>query len=250
MILITGASAGIGEATAREFAKKKKNLWLIARRKDRLDRLAQELSKAHGVTVHTDSLDLQDTVAVGQWIKRSESRFSEVTVLVNNAGLAKGMKNFQELTWDETSTMVDTNIKGVLLMTQTVLPYFLKKNSGHIVNLGSIAGFWTYPKGNVYCMTKAAIRSLTETLRLDLIGTAIRVTEVSPGMVETEFSLVRLGDAAKAKQVYAGMTPLTPSDIAETIVWCTDRPAHVNIQEIILYPTDQASPTVVHRTTS
>jgi len=162
--------------------------------------------------------------------------------------MAKGMGPIQNGKIEHWEQMINTNLKGLLYITHGMLPIFLIKKSGHIINIGSVAGFYSYPNGNVYCSTKAAVRSLTETLRLDLLGTGIRVTEVSPGMVETEFSKVRLeNDEAQAKKVYEGMTPLTAQDIAETVVWCEERPKHVNIQEVILYPTDQASPNHVFR---
>jgi 3-hydroxy acid dehydrogenase/malonic semialdehyde reductase len=169
-------------------------------------------------------------------------------VLVNNAGLAKGLSSIQDgdpADWEE---MIDTNVKGLLSVTRAVLPHFLKNGRGHVVNLGSVAGHWVYPKGNVYVATKFAVRALTQAMRMDLSGTPIRVTEISPGMVETEFSLVRFGgDVARAKAVYSDFDPLRPEDIAETITWCVNRPARVNIQELVIYPTAQASPTLITR---
>ena len=247
MILITGASGGIGEATARAFATEKKDLILLARRKDRLEALEKSLKTQHGVIAHTFVVDVSDADEVRAFASKNSQLLDRVEVLINNAGVGRGLDLIQDgkpSDWDE---MIDTNVKGLLSITHAVLPHLLKKGRGHIVNLGSAAGFYTYPKGNIYCATKAAVRALTEALRLDLSGKGIRVTEVSPGMVETEFSAVRLGDVAKAKKVYEGMTPLTAQDVAETILWCVNRPAHVNIQEVILYPTDQASTTIVHR---
>lgn len=247
MILITGATAGIGEATARICAENGKNLLLVARRRDRLEALAQELTKTHKIRVFTFALDIQKLDEVRDFARHASQYLDELDCLINNAGLAKGMNTLQETDPSAWNTMIDTNIKGLLAMTHEILPHLLKKKSGHIVNLGSVAGHINYPKGNVYCATKAAVHSLTECLRLDLLGSGIRVTEVSPGMVETEFSLVRLGDEEKAKSVYQGMTPLSARDIAETIFWCLSRPAHVNIQEVVIYPTDQASPWAVYR---
>lgn len=249
MILITGATAGIGEATARIFAQEGENLLLVGRRRDRLETLSSELTKAHKIQVHTFALDVRRASDVQAFARSAKPLLERVTVLLNNAGLAKGLHPIQEMDHSMWDPMIDTNIKGLLAMTREVLPYFIQKGDGHIVNLGSIAGHFTYPKGNVYSATKFAVHALTESMRLDLSGTGIRVSEISPGMVETEFSKVRLGDEAKAKAVYAGMTPLTAQDIAETILWCVRRPKHVNIQEVVIYPTDQASATVVHRRT-
>jgi 3-hydroxy acid dehydrogenase/malonic semialdehyde reductase len=247
MILITGATAGIGEATARMFAENGHNLLLTGRRRDRLEALAGELSQSYPIQVQTYALDISRTDEVQIFARSAAPLLSETRVLINNAGLAKGLHSIQEVSAHEWDAMIDTNVKGLLAMTREVLPHFIQRREGHIVNLGSVAGHHNYPKGNVYCATKAAVHALTECMRLDLSGTGVRVTEISPGMVETEFSKVRLGDVEKAKAVYTGMTPLSARDIAETIYWCVNRPRHVNIQEVVLYPTDQASPTVVHR---
>lgn len=241
-VLITGASSGIGEATARVFHEAGHKLVLVARRQDRLKALADEFD------AEVAALDVADQNAVDAWFRSSARTLEDVDVLINNAGLALGLKPFQEVERREWDAMIDTNIKGLLAMSRGILPIFLKRNSGHLVHLGSVAGHWNYPKGNVYAATKAAVHALTESMRIDLSGTAIRVTEVSPGMVETEFSQVRFeGDEARAQAVYAGMTPLTARDVAETILWCVSRPARVNIQEVVLYPTDQATPTIVSR---
>jgi hypothetical protein len=247
MILITGATAGIGEATARIFAENGQDLFLVGRRRDRLETLSDELKQAHKVRIHTYALDISRSDEVRSFAQASAKLLEETKVLINNAGLAKGLHPIQEVDSRDWDAMIDTNVKGVLAMSRELLPYFIKRGDGHIVNLGSVAGHYNYPKGNVYCATKAAVHALTEGMRMDLLGTGVRITEISPGMVETEFSVVRLGDQEKAKSVYQGMTPLTARDIAETILWCVKRPHHVNIQEIVLYPTDQASPTLVHR---
>jgi len=247
MILITGASSGIGAATARAFAREKRPLALWARRLEKLEALRAECLKLGAPAVHVASVDVRSERAIADEVSANAAVYETAEVLVNNAGLAKGLAPLQSddpANWDE---MIDTNLKGLLYVTHAVLPFFLKKNRGHVVNLGSVAGRWTYPRGHVYCATKAAVRALNESLRLDLSGHAIRVTEIAPGMVETDFSRVRLEDEAKAKAVYAGMTPLSGDDIAETIVWACGRPAHVNVQEIVIYPTVQASPTVVSR---
>lgn len=247
MILITGASSGIGAACARAFASEKRDLVLVARRLERLGELKKELEARWGIQVHALELDVRDRAEVEAFVAGHADLLSQVRVLVNNAGLAKGMGPMDRGNLDDWDAMIDTNLKGLLYVTHAVLPFFRARGDGHVVNLGSVAGHIVYPNGNVYCATKHAVRALTDSLRLDLNGSGIRVTEVSPGMVETEFSQVRLGDPAKAKAVYSGMTPLTPADIAETIVWCVNRPARVNIQEVVIYPTDQASPTILTR---
>ncbi len=248
MILITGASAGIGEATARIFAKAGEELLLVARRGDRLRALADSLNKEYQVKVHEYVLDVRDSKAVKKFAEERAALLSQVTVLINNAGLAKGLSTFQEGDTDDWDVTIDTNIKGLLYVTRAVVPFLIQNKKGHIVNLGSVAGRWRYPKGSVYCATKTAVSAISETLRYDLLGSGIRVTEISPGMVKTDFSLVRFeGDLDRADAVYQGMTPLTAEDIAETIAWTVNRPAHVNIQEVVLYPTEQASPSVVFR---
>ncbi len=247
MILITGATAGIGEATARIFAENGHDLLLTGRRRDRLEALSGELTHTCSIRAHTYALDVANTDEVKAFARSAAPLLAETQVLVNNAGLAKGLNPIQNVDSSDWDAMIDTNVKGLLAVTREVLPHFIKRGDGHIVNLGSVAGHYNYPKGNVYCATKAAVHALTECMRLDLVGTGVRVTEISPGMVETEFSEVRLGDREKAKTVYAGMTPLSARDIAETIYWCVARPRHVNVQEVVIYPTDQASPTVVHR---
>jgi 3-hydroxy acid dehydrogenase/malonic semialdehyde reductase len=252
-VLITGASSGIGKATAEIFAKNGFSLFLVARRETRLELLAKELKKKFKVSVSFAKVDVSKSKQVTLFFQKYHRALSQVTILVNNAGLAKGLNSFQ--TFDESARnwpkafdqMIDTNVKGLFHFSKAMLEHFLKNKNGHIINLGSVAGFYSYPKGHVYCATKAAVRHFTECLRADLLGTPIRVTEVSPGMVETEFSIVRFEDEKKAKQVYQGMNPLKAEDIAETIFWCAQRPSHVNIQEVILYPTDQASPTLVAR---
>ena len=247
MILITGASSGIGEATARLLASENKNLILIARRIDKLNKLASELQKQYHIKVHAFELDLSNINATNLLFKNNLELFNQVEVLINNAGLAKGLKFFQDVLEKEIHEMLDVNIKSLMIMTKNILPIFLKKNAGHIINIGSTATHQIYPKGNVYCATKAAVHAFNQSLRLDLNGKNIRVTEISPGMVNTEFSTVRFGNKSDAEKVYEGMEALTPMDIAETIAWTINRPKRVNIQEIIIYPTDQASTTLVSR---
>lgn len=241
--LITGASSGIGAATAELLADHGYDLILAARRVDRLTELAKRLQPRTRVDVI--ALDVRVPDALARVLSAAD--LARVSVLVNNAGLAKGTDKVQSgqiADWDQ---MLDTNVKGLLYVTRAVLPEMIKQNRGHIVNIGSIAGRYVYPGGAVYCATKFAVRALTEGLRLDVLGTPIRITNIEPGMVETEFSEVRFQDKARAMKVYEGLTPLTAADVADAIFWSLSRPGRVNVQEMVLYPTDQASPTHVHR---
>ncbi len=246
---ITGASSGIGLACAHAFAEQGANLILLARRKSRLDKLAEELSSEHGVKVLTGELDVRDQPAVELFFSSLETGWSAIDVLVNNAGLSRGLKKLHEGSVQDWEEMIDTNVKGLLYVTRATLPGMVARNSGHIINLGSIAGHQTYPAGNVYCATKFAATAITRSLRMDLHGTPIRVSTVDPGLVETEFSQVRFrGDTARAAKTYAGLRPLSPADVADAVVFCASRPVHVNIGEIIMTCTDQATVSMVHRT--
>lgn len=247
MILITGASSGIGEACARVFAKEGRSLLLVARRIERLERLAERLRKSEGADVRCFRLDVSNRKVVEAFTKKHSKLLTRVEVLINNAGLARGMEPIQEGRLEDWDAMIDTNLKGLLYLTRSLIPGMVARKRGHVVNLGSVAAQWIYPKGNVYCATKAAVRALTQAMRLDLNGSGVRVSEISPGMVQTEFSEVRLRSKGRAQAVYAGMTPLSAADVAEAVAWCVNRPAHVNVQELILYPVDQASTTVVSR---
>jgi NADP-dependent 3-hydroxy acid dehydrogenase YdfG len=238
-VFITGASSGIGEACARAFAAARYDLVLVARRLDRLTRLADELKEKHGVTIHTFPLDITDSKQVSQLVRDQAEVFKKVEVLINNAGLAKGRDPIQDGKPEDWDVVINTNLKGLLYVTHAILPTLLANGKGHIINMGSVAGHWVYPNGNVYCATKYGVRALTEGLRMDLHGTGIRVTEISPGMVATEFSEVRFGNKEMGDAVYAGKTPLTAADIAETALWCAQRPARVNIQEVVIFPTEQ-----------
>ena len=248
-VLITGASAGIGEATARAFAAAGARLVLTARRRERLEALAAELSQAHGTECHLLPLDVRDRDAVLSTLGGLPAEWAAIDVLVNNAGLARGtekVQNGQPAEWDE---VLQTNVNGLLYVTRAVTPGMVERGRGHVVNLGSVAGHEVYPGGAVYCATKHAVGAITRGLRMDLLGTGVRVSTVDPGMVETEFSVVRFkGDQERADKVYRGMTPLTAADIADTVLWVATRPPHVNIDEIIIKPTDQASAMQVHRT--
>lgn len=242
LALITGASSGIGRACAEVLASRGYDLILTARRSERLEILAQELAKKSSRKIHTSAFDISDSAATEKAMLALAHLLPNVTVLINNAGLALGTQPFAEGALSDWQAMLDTNVKGLLQVTRTCVPHFKNAKRGHIVNLGSVAGRYVYPGGAVYCATKFAVRAITEGLRFDLLGTGVRVTNIEPGMVETEFSKVRFGgDEAKAKAVYQNMTPLSAHDIAETIAWCLERPAHVNIQELVIYPTDQAS---------
>lgn len=246
-VLITGASAGIGEATALEMATKGYNLILVARRKERLENLKKALEAKGPIQVLIATLDVRKPEEIAQFAQDHADTLQKVSVLINNAGLARGTDKVQTGQMTDWNDMIDTNVKGLLAFTRAVLPYFIANNHGHVINIGSVAGRWTYPGGAVYCATKFAVRAISEGLRMDLLGTQIRVTNIEPGMVETEFSKVRMQDEKKASQVYAGMKPLTAADIADTIGWVVTRPAHVNIQELVIFPTDQASIRDVHR---
>jgi NADP-dependent 3-hydroxy acid dehydrogenase YdfG len=244
-VFITGASSGIGEACASAFAEAGHELILMARRKDRLTELAEDLRNRFDVKVHVLVGDVRDRAGLEGWAARHAELADSVEVLINNAGLALGFDTLQEGNPGDWDAMIDTNVKGLLYVSRIFLPRMVARASSgglaHVVNLGSVAGYWVYPKGNVYNASKFAVRALTEAMRMDLHGTGVRVTEIAPGMVETEFSAVRLRDEARAKKVYEGLKPLSPADIAETVLWCVQRPAHVDIQELVIFPTAQAS---------
>lgn len=237
--LITGASAGIGAATAKALADVGCHLVLCARRLDRLEKLKAELGKK--VSVEIFQLDVSKRAAIEKFSLEQSSTLKKIDILINNAGLAKGLDPLQKGSLEDWDVMIDTNIKGLLFLTRQVLPYMLERKSGHILNLGSVAGRWTYPNGNVYSATKYFVTAISESLRLDTLGSGVRVTNIEPGMVETEFSEVRLQDKDRAKKVYEGLKPLSAADIADSIVWSLSRPAHVNIQEMVIFPTAQAS---------
>src|SRR6476469_3987769 len=248
IVLITGASSGIGAACAQIFAQAGAKLILMARREERLAALAAELSQKFACSPHLVCLDVRDRSQVETALAALPTPWSEVDILINNAGLSRGLNKLQEGSIPDWEEMIDTNVKGLLYMTRAIVPGMVSRSRGHVVNIGSIAGRQTYPKGNVYCASKAAVRAISEGLKQDLLGTPVRVTEIEPGLVETEFSNVRFhGDAEKAKNVYQGLTPLTADDVADVVYFCATRSPHVNISEVLLVPTDQASATLVHR---
>ncbi|GIV84668.1 MAG: short-chain dehydrogenase [Candidatus Roseilinea sp.] len=243
-VFITGASSGIGEACARAFAAQGAKLVLCARRYERLQTLAKSLP----VPTHIFKLDVTDRSAVEAAVAALPDGFREVDILINNAGLSRGLNKLQEGAIDDWEEMINTNIKGVLYVTRAILPGMIERQRGHIINLGSVAGHYAYQNGAVYCLSKAAIKSLTESLKQDLLGTPIRVSSVDPGLVETEFSVVRFhGDVERAKKVYEGVKPMTPDDVADAIVFCATRPPHVNINFIVMMAVGQSTPTTVYR---
>ncbi len=247
-VLITGASAGIGESCATLFAGAGARLTIVARRTERLERLKENLAEAHETQIEVAGLDVQNRRAVDAFTTRLTSQGNAVDVLVNNAGLSRGLAPLHEGSIQDWEEMIDTNVKGLLYMTRGILPHMVARNSGHIINLGSTAGHIVYPGGNVYNATKFAVRALTEGINLDVAGTGVRVSTVDPGLVETEFSQVRFrGDSERARKVYEGYTPLSPEDIAQVVLFVAAAPAHVNILQTVVYPTDQRSPYVLHR---
>lgn len=243
-VLITGASSGIGRACAEAFAAAGASVVLAARRLDRLQRVAAGLD----ASVHLLELDVRDRAAVEQAVASLPGEWAQIDVLVNNAGLAAGLEPLQDGDPDDWDRMVDTNVKGLLYVTRAVVPGMVARGRGHVINIGSIAGHETYPNGAVYCATKAAVDRITTGLRLDVLGTGVKVSTVDPGMVETEFSVVRFhNDRQRASEVYAGVQPLSAEDIAETVVWVASRPPHVQVTEVIVLASAQASATRVHR---
>ncbi|RZJ72396.1 SDR family NAD(P)-dependent oxidoreductase [Flavobacterium sp.] len=245
-VLITGATSGIGRACARIFAKNNFKVIICGRRQDRLSELADELS--HLSEVHTLLFDVSDKMAVAEAIASLPENFCEIDVLINNAGNAHGLDPIQSGNLDDWDAMIDSNVKGLLYVSKAVTPGMVDRRKGHIINIGSIAGKEVYANGNVYCATKHAVDALTKGMLIDLNPYGIKVGAVHPGMVETEFSEVRFkGDSDRAANVYKGLTPLSPDDVADAIYFVVSRPYHINISDLIILPTDQASATVVNR---
>lgn len=245
--LITGASSGIGEACARKFAQGGYDLIITARRADRLEALKSELEAA-GARVKALVFDVRDAAAAAAAVASLEPEWSAVDVLINNAGLALGLDKEYEGDPEEWNTMIDTNVKGLLTMTRLIVPGMVERNRGHVINIGSLAGDTAYPGGNVYCATKAAVKAISDGLRMDVAHTAVRVTNLKPGLVETSFSNVRFrGDDERADGVYKGITPLTGADVADVAFFAASAPEHVQIAEVLILATHQASSAVVYK---
>src|SRR5450631_1318284 len=248
IVFITGASAGIGAATALAFAAEGTRLLLAARRAGKLAEVASAALQRGAPSVHSIDLDVRDHRAVQQAIDDLPPEWAEIDILVNNAGLSRGLEKLYLGRIQDWEEMIDTNVKGLLYVTRAVVPGMVVGGRGHVINLGSTAGEITYPNGAVYCASKAAERAINDGLRQDLLGTPVRVTSIDPGMVETDFSLVRFhGDGERAGNVYKGITPLTPEDVADVIVWAVSRPAHVNIARVLLTPVQQANSLLFYR---
>ena len=247
--LITGATSGIGEACARKFVQGGYNLILTARRKKKLEEIKAQLEAENdNVKVRTLVFDVRDTDAAKAAIDSLENEWQKVDVLINNAGLALGLEKEYEGDMEDWSTMIDTNIKGLLTMTRLIVPGMVKRNEGHVINVGSVAGDAAYAGGNVYCATKAAVKAITDGLRLDVAESAVRVTNLKPGLVETNFSNIRFhGDNERADNVYKGIKPLTGEDIADVAFYAASAPKHVQIAEVLILATHQASGSVIHR---
>jgi NADP-dependent 3-hydroxy acid dehydrogenase YdfG len=249
VVLVTGASSGIGAACARAFAAEGARLVLLARRRDRMEATVPDLRARGAANVTVVPVDVRDAAAVQRAIDELPAAAKAVEVLVNNAGLSRGLDKIQNGSIDDWDEMIDTNVKGLLYVDRAVVPLMVARGRGTVIHLGSIAGRQVYPGGNVYCASKHAVRALTDGLRLDLLGTGVRVASVDPGLVQdTEFSAVRFhGDTARAATVYRGMTPLSAADVAEVVTFVATRPPHVTLAEALVLPTDQASVTHVHR---
>jgi len=248
--LVTGASSGFGEAIARRLAAEGCNVAINARRVDRLERLAADLRGRHGVETELLAFDVRDRGSVERTLGAAAELLDRLDIVVNNAGLALALDPVQSgdpADWDQ---MIDTNVKGLLHVSRTCLPGLIRRRAGDVVNIGSVAGHQVYAGGAVYAATKFAVRAISDALRYDLLGTGVRVINIEPGLAETEFSLVRFkGDADRAKSVYKGVRPLAAEDVADAVAWAVTRRAHVNVQQILLMPTDQASAHALHRRT-
>ena len=248
IVFVTGASSGIGAATALAFASEHARLLLAARRAGKLAEVASEALARGAESVYSIDLDVRDRRAVQNAVDGLPPEWAEIDILVNNAGLSRGLDKLYMGRVEDWEEMIDTNVKGLLYVTRSVVPGMIVRGRGHVINLGSTAGEMTYPNGAVYCATKAAEKSINDGLRQDVLGTPIRVTSVDPGMVETDFSLVRFhGDNERATKVYKGIKPLTAEDVADVIVWAASRPPHVNIARVLLTPVQQANSLLFHR---
>lgn len=248
IVFITGASSGIGEGCARKFASEGADLILNARSVDKLEELKRELETRYGIRVHLLPFDVRDRQAASLAIDSLPTEWKDIDVLINNAGLVIGVDKEYEGNLDEWDIVIDTNIKGLLGITRLVVPGMVERGRGHIINIGSIAGDAAYPGGSVYCATKAAVKTLSDGLRIDLVDTPLRVTNIKPGMVETNFTVVRYrGDKEAADAFYKGIRPLTGDDIAETVYYAASAPEHVQIAEVLVMPTYQATGTISYK---
>ncbi len=247
IVFISGATSGIGKSCAYAFAKEGANLIINARRKNLIDEIGEDLKNKFGIKVYGYKLDVRNRNEVEDSIDNLPDEWKNIDILINNAGLAKGLNKFHEDDPDNWEEMIDTNIKGLLYVTRAIVPGMIERKFGHIIMIGSIAGHSAYPKGAVYCATKHAVDAITNSLRMDTIDKGILVSTIDPGLVETNFSNIRFGDKDKAKNVYKGLTPLTGDDVADAVVYCASRPPHVNIAEITMLAARQASATIVHR---
>ncbi len=248
IVFITGASSGIGEACAEAFARLGARLLLCSRQSARLTPVADRLRSEHAADIRTFSLDVTDAAAVQSAISDLPDDWAAIDVLINNAGKALGVDKSFESRLDHINGMIDTNVRGMLHVMRAVIPGMVARDKGHVIQIGSAAGHWVYPGGTVYCASKFAVHALSEGLKMDLHGTKVRVSSVDPGLVETEFSVVRFdGDRKRAAAVYEGITPLTGADVADAVVYCATRPPHVNINEILMMCVDQSSATLVNR---
>lgn len=249
VVLISGASSGIGMACAESFAKAGANLVLCARRSDVLQALSKKLQAEYHVKTHIMQCDVRDHKAIQAQLADLPVLWQKIDILINNAGLAAGIESIQEADVQDWEAMIDTNVKGLLYLTREIVPQMVARKSGHIINIGSISGHQVYAKGVVYCATKSAVDALSRGFRMDLLGTNVRVSQISPGAVETEFSLVRYkGDEKRAAAMYEGYVPLSANDIADAVFYAATRPMHVNISEIIVMPTAQAAVGMVAKT--
>ncbi len=245
---ITGATAGIGKSTAIKFAENKFNLIITGRRRERLEALAKELADSYQISVMPLCFDVRNRDEVEKALNNLDPKWKSIDVLVNNAGLAVGLNPIHEGVYEDWERMIDTNVKGLLYVTRTISPWMVARKKGHIINVGSIAGKEAYANGNVYCATKFAVDALTKTMRIDLVTSNIKVSQIAPGAIETEFSLVRFkGDQERADNVYKGFEPLHPDDVANVIYFTASLPPHVNINDLVIMPTAQASSTVFHK---
>lgn len=248
IVLITGASSGIGKSCAYEFARAGAKLIIVARRKNYLVKISEELKERFGTESLVEFIDVRDRKSVIDFVEALPDQWKNIEILINNAGLSRGLDKIYEGKYEDWEEMIDTNIKGMLYVSRAVIPGMVERKKGTIINIGSIAGHEVYPGGNVYCATKHAVDALTKGMRIDLVNTQIRVCSVDPGLVETEFSLVRFhGNQERAKKTYENIIPLSPDDVAKVILFVANQPKHVQIANITIMPTAQASTTIVHR---